>query len=208
MRSRFPNAVRTSEVFFQCYLIQPIYNFNFIMNNKLYISILFIILPVYLWGAVIRGKVVDSHNDPVMFANVILLNDSVFINGTTSDEVGGFSIENASEANVIKVSCIGFEDYFCSVGNRGDIGTIVLQEAYTMLDEVIVKANLPQTQLKGNAMVTSVQNTALAKMGNAYDVLSHIPMVTGINGELNVFGQWRNLNLTLQMYTYQRVAIG
>lgn len=159
------------------------------MNNKLYISILFIILPVYLWGAVIRGKVVDSHNDPVMFANVILLNDSIFIRGTTSDEVGSFSIENVSEANMMKVSCIGYEDYFCSVGNRGDIGTIVLQEAYTMLDEVIVKANLPQTQLKGNAMVTSVQNTALAKMGNAYDVLSHIPMVTGINGELNVFGR-------------------
>lgn len=159
------------------------------MNNKLYISLLFIILPVYLWGAVITGRVVDVHNDPVMFANVILLNDSVFISGTTSDEFGGFSIENTSEANAIKVSCIGYEDYFCPVGNRGDIGTIVLQEAYTMLDEVIVKANLPQTQLKGNMMVTSVQNTALAKMGSAYDVLSHIPMVTGINGELKVFGR-------------------
>lgn len=91
------------------------------MNNKLYISLLFIILPVYLWGEVITGRVVDAHNDPVMFANVILLNDSVFISGTTSDEFGGFSIENASEANAIKVSCIGYKDYFCPVRNRGDM---------------------------------------------------------------------------------------
>lgn len=140
-------------------------------------------------GAIIKGKVVDTHNEPVMFANVILLNDSVFIKGTTSDETGSFSIENNTKANVLKISIIGYKDYMCPLRDFEDMGTIVLQDSYITLNEVVVKANLPQTQLKGNKMVTTVQNTVLAKMGSAYDVLSHIPMVTGINGELNVFGR-------------------
>lgn len=159
------------------------------MKNKLFLSIILILFPIYMWGAIIKGKIVDTHNEPVMFANVILLNDSVFINGTVSDETGGFSIENDSKANRIKISCIGYEDYIYPIDNREDIGNIILHESYTMLNEVVVNANLPKTQLKGNTMITSVQNTSLAKMGNAYDVLSHIPMVTGINGELNVFGR-------------------
>lgn len=140
-------------------------------------------------GAIIKGKVVDTHNEPVMFANVILLNDSVFIKGTTSDETGSFSIENSTKANVLKISIIGHKDYMCPLRDFEDMGTIILQDSYITLNEVVVKANLPQTQLKGNEMVTTVQNTVLAKMGSAYDVLSHIPMVTGINGELNVFGR-------------------
>ena len=156
---------------------------------KYLISILFSILPLCMWGTIIRGKVVDTHNDPVMFANIILLNDSVFVNGTTSDEKGLFSIENNLNANTLKISIIGYKDYISPVGNSGDMGTIVLNESSITLDEVVVKANLLQTQLKGNEMVTTVQNTVLAKMGSAYDVLSHIPMVTGINGELNVFGR-------------------
>ena len=159
------------------------------MNKKLYISILFIIIPIYMLGAIIKGKVVDTHNEPVIFANVILLNDSVFIKGTTSDETGSFSIENSTKANMLKISIIGYEDYMCPLSDFEDMGTIVLQDSYITLNEVVVKANLPQTQLKGNEMVTTVQNTVLAKMGSAYDVLSHIPMVTGINGELNVFGR-------------------
>ena len=156
---------------------------------KCLISILFSILPLCMWGTIIRGKVVDTHNDPVMFANIILLNDSVFVKGTTSDENGLFSVENNLNANTLKISIIGYKDYICPVGNTGDMGTVVLNESSIALDEVVVKANLLQTQLKGNEMVTTVQNTVLAKMGSAYDVLSHIPMVTGINGELNVFGR-------------------
>ena len=156
---------------------------------KYLISILFSILPLCMWGTIIKGKVVDTHNDPVMFANIILLNDSVFVKGTTSGENGLFSIENNLNANTLKISIIGYKDYICPVGNSGDMGTVVLTESSIALDEVVVKANLLQTQLKGNEMVTTVQNTVLAKMGSAYDVLSHIPMVTGINGELNVFGR-------------------
>ncbi|MBD5356183.1 MAG: outer membrane beta-barrel protein [Bacteroides sp.] len=156
---------------------------------KYLISILFFILPLCMWGAIIKGKVVDTYNEPVMFANIILLNDSVFIKGTTTDESGIFYIENNHNANTLKISIIGYDDYISPILDSGDMGIIVLQEAYTTLNEVVVKANLPQTQLKGNTMVTSVQNTVLAKIGNAYDVLSHIPMVTGINGELNVFGR-------------------
>ncbi len=69
------------------------------------------------------------------------------------------------------------------------VDTPEMKQDTLMLDELVVNGNLPKTQLKGNALVTKIQNSSLAKLGNAYDVLTHTPMVTGINGELNVFGR-------------------
>lgn len=95
------------------------------------------LLPIYIWGENVKGKIVDIRNEPVMFAKVILLNDSIFIKGTMSDETGSFNIEIVPEVNFIKFSCIGYEDCIYPIDNREDLGNIILQESYTMLDEVL-----------------------------------------------------------------------
>ena len=138
----------------------------------------------------LKGIIVGTDKEPLPFVNVVLLKDSTFVAGVATDGQGRFVFEQpSSSANKIKIVMVGYEDYFAPITQSEDLGIIMLKESSIMLNEVVVKANLPTTRLKGNTMVTSVQNTALAKMGNAYDVLSHIPMVTGINGELNVFGR-------------------
>lgn len=159
------------------------------MMNKILILLLTII-PINSFAQRIRGSIVDTEGTPIPFANVMLMKDSVFINGTASDELGNFIIDNSkSIGNLIKISSLGYADYQSGISTDGNLGKIVLSPSSTILDEVVVKANIPKTQIKGNAMVTRVQNSALSNMGNAYDVLTHIPMVTGINGELTVFGR-------------------
>ena len=40
---------------------------------------------------------------------------------------------------------------------------------------MVVKANLPVTRIKNDALETNVQGTVLSKAGTAEDVLAHIP---------------------------------
>ncbi len=138
----------------------------------------------------VRGLVMDEEHSPIPFANVILLQDSLYVDGTITNGEGLFLFENVSpKAKIIKITITGYDDYVSAIPASGDFGTITLIPSSIILGEVVVKGELPKTQLNGNSMITDVQNTVLSKMGTAYDVLSHIPLVTGSNGELEVFGR-------------------
>lgn len=138
----------------------------------------------------IRGTLIAPDGEPIITGVVRVVNDSgVPITYGVTDEKGCFIIPCDNLKTKILVSYLGYKDYAASTPRDGDFKVIILEESPIVLNEVLVKAGLPKTRIKGNTMVTTVQNTVLAKMGNAYDVLSHIPLVTGINGELNVFGR-------------------
>lgn len=53
----------------------------------------------------------------------------------------------------------------------------------------MVRATRPSTTMKGNALVTNVENSSLAIAGTANDVLSRVPMVVNNGGTLEVFGK-------------------
>ncbi|MDE6560623.1 MAG: TonB-dependent receptor family protein [Muribaculaceae bacterium] len=158
-------------------------------QEKLKLIIIALLLPFTVFGKVVSGRVVDTSDIPIVFANVVLMTDSTIITGSTTNESGLFSIEDNQTATTVKISKAGYEDIEISINETANLGNIVMKKADIILDEVIVNGNIPKTQLKGNAIVTNVQNSVLSKMGNAYEVLTHTPMVTGINGELNVFGR-------------------
>lgn len=56
-----------------------------------------------------------------------------------------------------------------------NMGIVQLVSDARMLGEVVVKANLPVTRIKNDALETNVQGTVLSKAGTAEDVLAHIP---------------------------------
>ncbi len=58
-----------------------------------------------------------------------------------------------------------------------------------MLDEVVIKGHRPLTQLKNNALVTTIENSVLSKLGTAKDVLAKIPGVIEKDGIFEVFGK-------------------
>lgn len=137
----------------------------------------------------ITGIVTDSQSEPLPFANVLLLNDSTFIEGTVTDENGGFILKKSTEGNRVRVSMVGFEDFYSEIPADGNLDTIMLRPSSKMLEEVIVKSAVPRTRITGNGLSTTVANSVLADAGTANDVLSKIPLVTGSDGEFTVFGR-------------------
>lgn len=159
------------------------------MKRNVILSLFWLLLPISVGGRVVTGRVIDNDGSTIAFANVMLMCDTTFVAGSTTDDSGLFTIEDNGTANTLWISKAGYEDLRRPVNQSTDVGAIVMKHASLMLGEVVVDGNLPTTQIKGNAIVTKVHNSVLSKMGNAYDVLTHTPMVTGINGEINVFGR-------------------
>ena len=137
----------------------------------------------------INGKVTDTRENPISYANVVLLQeqDSLYINGVVTDNNGRFNME-APSTGILRISCIGYDDVFIHQA-RGDVGTIQMSESTNQLGEVTVKASLPKTELKRDALVTTVQGSALSKAGTANDVLARVPGVISNNGSIEVFGK-------------------
>ena len=104
----------------------------------------------------INGRIADGNNEPVAFANVVLMTaDSAYISGAVSDIDGRFAIEQKQGAKIIAISCIGYERFCKQISEIQNFGNIVVETQSTELDEVTVKAIAPKTKLKDGAMVTS-----------------------------------------------------
>ena len=136
----------------------------------------------------ISGKLVDEQNQPLSYANVILLSlpDSTFVSGAITDEKGDFRLMKDERGKLIRISSVGYLTLYKEV--KENLGTIQMKPDAQLLGEVVVKANLPITRAKGDAMVTTVAGTLLEKAGNANDLLDKIPNVSAGGGSVNVFG--------------------
>lgn len=146
--------------------------------------------PVCLFAQRVSGKLIDENSQPLPYANVVLLSlpDSAFVSGTISGENGTFTLEATSQNQLVKISSIGYKTVYIPV-SPANLGIVQLVSDAQQLDEVVVKANLPVTRIKGDAMITGVAGTALEKAGTAEQMLDKIPNVTLKDGEINVFGR-------------------
>ena len=150
---------------------------------------LMVFLPVILSAQTVSGKLIDEKEKPLPFANVVLLSlpDSAFVSGTISGEDGSFTLEATSENQIVRISSIGYKTVFKPV-SPANIGIVQLVSDAQQLGEVVVKADLPKTRVKGNAMVTTVTGSVLEKAGTGNDLLDKIPGLSANNGSVNVFG--------------------
>ena len=114
------------------------------------------------------GKVIDGKTlNPIEFANVVILNknDSSFISGAVTDTEGRFMFPITSLVdNVLKISCIGYQDVFVAP-LTSDIGDIKLNQDLKLLKEVVVKATVQKIENAG--ISTNIQASYLKNMGSA-----------------------------------------
>ena len=137
------------------------------------------------WG----GRVIDEKGEPMPFVNVVLLSlpDSVFVQGATTDMDGVFKIITDVNDGLFKVTCVGYETLYIKAGS--DL-TIQMKEDTKMLNEVVIKGQLPKTHVKGDAMRTTVAGTILEKAGTVSDALSKIPSLEAErDGGVKVLGR-------------------
>lgn len=148
-----------------------------------------ILLPVSLSAQTISGKLIDENSQSLPYANVVLLSlpDSAFVNGTISGEDGSFKLEATSVNQIVKISSIGYNTVYKPT-TPANIGIVQLVSDAQQLGEVVVRADLPKTRVKGNAMVTTVAGSVLEKAGTGNDLLDKIPGLSADDGSVNVFG--------------------
>lgn len=151
--------------------------------------IITLLLPLSAVAQSVRGKVVNEMNEPLIFANVIgLTADSNFVAGVMTDTCGAFDLTPTQEIVWLKVSYAGYTPQMISLmAYKGE--TIRLELDTNILGEVVIKATLPKTKLKGDAFVTTVENSVLAEAGSANDVLKKLPGVTQKGETLEVIGK-------------------
>ena len=138
----------------------------------------------------ITGKVMNTKGEPLVFANVVLLNrtDSAFVKGAVSGEDGSFVIDSYCNGGIIKVTSVGYKTV-CKDCEDENVGIIKMEEDSETLGEVVVKSSLPKTILKHGGMTTTVAGSVLEKAGTMEHLLDRIPKVSAQNGSIEVFGR-------------------
>ena len=136
------------------------------------------------------GRVIDEHGQPVEFANVALLSsaDSTFINGGVTNQNGDFVIPCRPGRMLIRVTFVGYKTHYqsCTVG---EVGNIRLKKDAIVLQNVVVKGEIPQYKMVQGGMAVDVQHSILHDVGSAEDLLSMLPMVQGRDGKFEVLAK-------------------
>jgi hypothetical protein len=133
--------------------------------------------------------VIDEKGEPMPYVNVVLLSlpDSAFVQGAMTDMDGVFKIVTDVNQGLFKVTSVGYQTLYI---NAGQNLTIQMKEDTQLLSEVVVKGQLPKTQVKGDAMRTTVAGTILEKAGTVSDALSKIPSLEAErDGAVKVLGR-------------------
>lgn len=88
---------------------------------------------------IVKGKVVDAQEEPVPGANVVIVGKAV---GTVTDFDGNFTLETSEVPPfMLQFSSIGFGTTTQQVNSNNQTLTVVLSEASTLLDEIVVSAS-------------------------------------------------------------------
>jgi hypothetical protein len=138
----------------------------------------------------VSGAVIDTDNNAIEFANVIILSEdeSEILKGTSTDDKGVFTIVNLEpNTYVLKISYIGFEEFNQKIILKGnlDLRTIKLDQVSETLDEVSILVKKPIVKREADRLVFNIENTALVE-GNMLQVLKSTPGVLVIGDEITV----------------------
>ena len=143
----------------------------------------------------VSGSVVDSETDELLeYATVTLKNkrnpENVF--GDITGEDGKFSVEVSPGMYEISIDYISFESYTNDnlfVRGNTDLGTISLNIDVSVLDEVEVRAERTQVEIRLDKKIYNIGQDITVKGGNVSDVLSNIPSIdVDFDGNISLRG--------------------
>lgn len=148
--------------------------------------------------AALRGRVLDSKQQPVEYATVTLLSgvDSTFIKGTLTDTTGRFVLPAlAAGSFLIRITAVGLSSIMASpitlTTAEYDLGVLTLQSGSQTLTEVIVKGERPVVERTMGRLVLNVTNSFFKTATNALDVLRRAPgLIVGQDGTISIKGQY------------------
>ena len=159
------------------------------------------------------GRVISSEDKaPIPLANIILLaQDSSFIAGGVTDELGRYSIttEQGKVPQWIRATCIGYEDLLRPISRYPREGAEIILEVQTnQLQDVTVRAKRKAFKLKDGTFVANVAAVpSLRNSGSIDNLLNRIPFVQGSGGSFSVLGTGGEATLYLDGQRVQDASI-
>lgn len=139
----------------------------------------------------IEGLVADGEtNESLEYASVAIFSeaDSGLVTGVITNHLGEFKIENLPQGDYyLKIQFIGYEsreisDLSLKTGGSLNLGTIRMEAARQMLNEVNVTGNRINASNRLEKQTYRAEQFESAKGGNAVDVLRNMPSVA-VNGQ-------------------------
>ncbi|MDR2221782.1 MAG: TonB-dependent receptor [Flavobacteriaceae bacterium] len=144
----------------------------------------------------LKGTVIDTNNQPVGWATVVLKSDKVAKQeyAMTTDEQGNFVFDSLKETGsyTINISFIGYQtiEQKITVQETNNPLQLTMQNDEQLLDEVKITAYRKALQVKPGKATMDITKSDMAQTQSAYDVLKAMPGVTiNQNGEIKIKGK-------------------
>ena len=141
----------------------------------------------------IRGKIIDSENQPLAYANIVLyaIDTEKNPSGVVSDDKGNYLFENIPNGKYkIEVSMLGFEtnkiEAFQLNGNK--VFNVNLKEESQTLNEVVVKSKRPVIRQTAEKLIVDLEKSEMINT-NLQDVMRKIPGVLVTNNGISIAGR-------------------
>ncbi|MCA0363524.1 MAG: TonB-dependent receptor [Bacteroidetes bacterium] len=134
----------------------------------------------------IKGSLLDENDQPLPFANVLLLKskDSTLFKALTSDVGGNFEFKDAKDGSFkLRISMVGYQDFYSPAFVISDespvfsISSIKMALNTTVLKELKVVAKKPFIEQQIDRTVVNVENSIVASGNTALEVLEKAPGV-------------------------------
>lgn len=158
-------------------------------SGKVYLLLLFFLFTytsASAQQATIAGKVMETADKPMGYANVLLLKaaDSSLVKGTLSDESGAFLFEGIEVGRYkVVASMVGFgkskamETNVTASSEAIKLNPILMSQAATALKEVVIEGQKPLIEQHLDKTVMNVQNSIVSADNTALEVLEKAPGV-------------------------------
>jgi iron complex outermembrane recepter protein len=151
------------------------------MRKLLFLSLM--TLGTFGFGqTTITGNVIDQNNEPVPGANVIIVGKAI---GAVSDFDGNFTLQTSETPPFqLKISSIGYSDAVAEITSNNQNITIVISEAQTILDEIVLSASRTPERLFESPVsverfgLKEIQNTASASFYGGLENLKGVDINT------------------------------
>lgn len=125
----------------------------------------------------LRGQVVDEQGYYISYVTVVAMKDGRQVTGASSNTQGHFTFSLADGTYTILIECVGYEpvEREVTMPEGADMGTVVMKESSTSIDEVIVKAQMIRRE--ADRFVVDVANAEAAVGRNGLELLRQSPGV-------------------------------
>jgi len=137
----------------------------------------------------ITGTVLDSDQNPLVFANVLLQTlDGTLVKGATTDTNGLFRLNKVKTGEyLLFASYIESKSDTLSISLTADlnVGSLIISGEAQVLDEAVVTAQKPRLVQLADRYVFNIENTALSD-SDIWDVLKRTPGIVIVNDQLTV----------------------